>query len=386
MASAIVTALSPLAARAQVVRELPPAAGTSQSYGQSIDSSGVVVGYSHGAGADVPTIWRPTPGGYVAGHLALPAGQTMGAANAISSDGGAIAGYTQPNDGSTATATVWTSSGGSYSPVPLPVPVGSALTAAYAVNASGQAAGFRTNDSDFSTGVTWAPAGGGSFTTTLLPFPGRTDSVATAVNGAGDVAGYTTGAGGLLGAVWVRSGNTYTPQTVISAESALITAMNDAGTGAGVYDEDQPLVMVLFEGDYYALDLNMPIGSSDGATNGVNSFDTLVGYAKDADTATPGQEAALWMPGETQWEYVNLDVWLDQVNPTLGARWTLSDAMSISDGWLVTGNGLFDPDGTGPLGVVERAFALDVSSMVPEPAGATLAFLTLLPLLARRRR
>jgi hypothetical protein len=368
------------------VRELPPPAGTSQTYGQSIDASGVVVGYSHEAGADVPTIWRPTPGGYIAGRLALPAGQTMGAANAISSDGGAIAGYTQPDDGSTATATVWTSSGGGYSPVPLPVPVGSALTAAYAVNATGQAAGFTTNTSDQSTGITWTPAGGGTFATTLLPFPGRTDSVATAVNGAGDVAGYTTGTGGLLGAVWVRSGNTYTPKTVISAESALITAMNDAGTGAGVYDEDQPLVMVLFEGDYYALDLNMPFGSSDGATNGVNNFDALVGYAKDADTATPGQEAALWMPGETQWEYVNLDVWLDQVNPTLGARWTLSDAMSISDAWLVTGNGLFDPDGTGPLDEVERAFVLDVSAMVPEPAGAAIALIAALPLLARRRR
>ncbi|MGB7160303.1 MAG: hypothetical protein WBD40_19705, partial [Tepidisphaeraceae bacterium] len=113
LTSAIITTLAPLVAHGQLVRELAPAGGASQSYGQSVNASGVVVGYSREAFVDVPTVWRPTPGGYVAELLPLPAGEPTGGANAIGT-GGAIAGYTQPEDGSTATAAVWTPSGGGY--------------------------------------------------------------------------------------------------------------------------------------------------------------------------------------------------------------------------------------------------------------------------------
>ncbi|MGB7157289.1 MAG: hypothetical protein WBD40_04435, partial [Tepidisphaeraceae bacterium] len=263
---------------------------------------------------------------------------------------------------------------------------GAALTAAYAINATGHAAGFATDASDISIGVTWTPAGGGSYGTTLLPFPGRTDSVATAVNNQGDIAGYTNGTGGLLGAVWLNNGGgTYTPKTVISGEDAIITAMNEYGTGAGVYDGDQPLVMVYFEGDFYALNLSAPFGTTHGASNAVNNFDALAGYVKDPTTATLGEEAALWLPTETQWDFLNLDQWLDETDPALGTKWTLTDALSLSDTWLVAGNGLYDPDGLGPLPAAERAFLLDVSSLVPEPSALAMALLAA-PMLLRRRR
>src|SRR4051794_11687026 len=92
-----------VAADAQVVRELQLNTPTrrSDSIGQAVDSAGVVAG----AGPDGPAIWRP--GAYALEPLPFPTGATRGFANSIASSG-AIAGYVQPNDVSTATATVWT--------------------------------------------------------------------------------------------------------------------------------------------------------------------------------------------------------------------------------------------------------------------------------------
>lgn len=165
----------------------------------------------------------------------------------------------------------------------------------------------------------------------------------------------------------------------------MITSMNDYGTGAGVHDGDQPLVSVYFEGEFFGINLPMPFGSTDGASNGVNNADYLVGYAKDSDTSTAGPEAAIWLPTDNFWDFLNLDRWLNETNPALGEQWTLTDAISISDTWLVAGNGLYDVDGTGPGSAVERGFVLDVSSLVPEPAGATTTAMLAATQLLRRR-
>src|SRR5690349_323529 len=137
---------------AQVFRALPPVSGTFWSVGQSIDSSGVVVGYSSNT-TDRPTIWRPSGSAYVGEALPYPPGQAAGAANSIGA-GGAIAGYTQPSDLSTATATVWTAPpAGVYAASALPSPAGSTLTGAYSVNATGNIAGFRETASGHTNAV-----------------------------------------------------------------------------------------------------------------------------------------------------------------------------------------------------------------------------------------
>lgn len=374
-------ALSASSARAQVAKMLsaPPGSSSGPTYAQSIDGAGRVVGYYDGK----PMLWSRSDSTYVGQHLALPPGAASGGANFISS-GGAIAGYTQPSDQSTATATVWTAPpSGAYAPTLLPSPPTAVLTDAYSVNDSGDVGGYFENASAQTAAVVWtAPAvAGGAYSANVLPkLAGWTDTAATTINNLGHVAGYAFGhpVDGFHAAVWEKNGSTYTPKNVLSADSALITAMNDYGTGVGVYAGDQPLVMVQYEGDYYAGELDVPFGTSDGATNAVNNHDALVGYLKDPTTATSGAEAALWLPTETSWELVNLDKWLDEVSPISGAQWTLMEAFGISDNWLVTGHALYD-------GRSERAFVLDVSSLVPEPAGV-LAALCVPLLLTRRRR
>ena len=45
---------------------------------------------------------------------------------------------------------------------------------------------------------------------------------------------------------------------IASCLSLVVTAMNDSGVGAAVYNGDQPGVMVNFEDEYYAFELNVP--------------------------------------------------------------------------------------------------------------------------------
>ena len=70
------------------------------------------------------------------------------------------------------------------------------------------------------------------------------------------------------------------------------------------------------------------------------------------------------------------------IDPTSG--WTLTYAVDISNTNWVSGIGLFDPDGLGPLVAYGRTFLLDASSVVPEPAGLALLSLGGIALLHRR--
>ena len=72
-------------------------------------------------------------------------------------------------------------------------------------------------------------------------------------------------------------------------------------------------------------------------------------------------------------------------NPAEGAKWTLTAAYGLNDAGLVTGFGRYD-DGAGGLSDGERAFLLDASALVPEPASAALLTAAALVLAARRRR
>ena len=381
-------------ANAALVQPLPPTAGSSQSYAQSMDAAGNVVGYSREGFTDVPTLWRrgAAGGGYLAEALPLNAGDGAGAANAIGGGAGAIVGYTQPADLSTATATIWTAPpAGAYAASPLPSPTGSALTTAYAVNATATAAGYRETAAGETAAVVWNPTGGQTYTAELLPTPANwLDTAATTINAAGDIGGYRfmviDQVMDVQGVVWQHDGvGGYTPKTIIATETTIPTAgTNAGGIGAGVIG-NEPAVIALFEGDYYAFELPQPFGTTDGAANAVNAHDAIAGYLKDPETATAGAEAALWLPTDSFWELVNLDRWLDETDAALGSQWTLTEAFGVTDSWLVTGDGLYDADGpAGPLAAVQRGFVLDASTLVPEPASPA-AMLILIAGVCRRR-
>ena len=363
-------------ANAQVVRPLPPPTASGRTFGQFINASGVAVGYTGSNIVYRPAIWRPSGSTYVYEALPLPPGNVDGVANSIGA-GGVIAGYSQPNDQSTATATVWTAPpAGAYAATLLPSPLDSTLTSAYAINATGSVGGFRETATGHTDAVVWEPLGP-AYSATMLPaLSGWVDTAATAINDNGDLAGYSFAAlGGPRGAVWKKTPSGYVAKDVIAAaDDVVITAINNFGIGAGVLDGDQAAVMVEFEGEYYAGELSTPFDTSS-AANAVNNADALVGYVKQGSFA-----AALWLPGDDEWELVNLDDWLNRTNPSLGNQWVLEEATGITDNWLVTGQGFFGATR------VPRGFVLDVSSLVPEPSGVFALIGGPLLILRRRRR
>jgi probable HAF family extracellular repeat protein len=89
-------------------------------------------------------------------------------------------------------------------------------------------------------------------------------------------------------------------------------------------------------------------------------------------TGTPGVDGQM----------INLNDWLDVNNPAEGAKWHLIWANALSDGGLITGQGIYGDE----LGGSRHAFILDASSLVPEPAGLTLLGVAVPVLLRRRAR
>jgi probable HAF family extracellular repeat protein len=84
---------------------------------------------------------------------------------------------------------------------------------------------------------------------------------------------------------------------------------------------------------------------------------------------------------------IDLDAWLDSVNPTAGSNWTLTSARALNSSGLIIGQGQFD-DGPGGLPNGNRAFVLDASPVLaPEPGALSLVVGGgMLSFLMRRRR
>lgn len=345
--------------RAQLLRSLPTATGI--PFPQKIAPNGTVVGYVSVGAIDAPRVWTLNGSAYVEQTLPTVTGFSQGGANAINASG-MIAGYGQDTTQSNSIAVVWNPSGSTWVPTQLD---GNTQQGAYGINASGSVAGFTLDTTAMGTpsnAKVWPALAGGAHGAQLLPVPVNTqESAATTIDDAGNLYGYRISKTGALEAlVWENQPSGYAAKTVIANDATLLTAVNQYGTGAGVYAGEKPLVMVPFEGDYYAINLPMNFGADDGASDDVNNNDVLVGYAKDPTSGVSGQQAAIWIPTDTEWLYTNLDVWLDQKFPSTGLSWTLQEATGITDNGLVTGRGLFNGQ--------PRGFVLDVSSLLPEPS------------------
>ena len=104
------------------------------------------------------------------------------------------------------------------------------------------------------------------------------------------------------------------------------------------------------------------LGGTSSHAYDINDAGFVVGVADRAAGAGGGSWATLWQndAGNTA---VDLDAWLDAINPTLGAYWTLNEARGINNNGLITGQGIYD-DGPGGLSDGYRAFVLDASSLV----------------------
>jgi probable HAF family extracellular repeat protein len=161
--------------------------------------------------------------------------------------------------------------------------------------------------------------------------------------------------------------------------------INAAGQVTGqAYDGDGRAHAFRYDGTPGSGGIMRDLGTLGGAHStghAINDAGFVVGASDRSATAGGARVAALWRPDLSA---VDLDGWLDAVNPSLGALWTLREANDINGVGLITGSGDYN-DGPDGLSDGTRAFLLDASGLIPEPHTMSL-FGTLLAMTLRRSR
>jgi probable HAF family extracellular repeat protein len=359
--------------------------GGRESHGYSINDTGQVAGYSHVTTDDGQVIhsfrYTGTPG---SGGVMQDLG--TGYAFGINSSG-RVAGYanTLSGDDHAFRYTGTPGAGGAKQDLGT---LGGQFSAAYAINDAGQVTGQA--DTAFNGGngarhafrYTGTPGSGGAMAD-LGTLNGGGYSFGYAINNAGQVTGYSETPG-------ITFGNHNPHAFRYTGTPGAGGAMADLGTlggpfsyGYGINDAGQ----VVGEAYTPTLDLHAfrytgtpgsggamvdlgTLGGSISHASGINDAGFVVGRADRFNDGTIGGAwPTLWRADAANTP-VDLDAWLDAVNPALGAYWRLGDARDINNNGLITGSGLYD-DGPGGLTDEIRAFILDASSIVDPLLGDT---------------
>jgi probable HAF family extracellular repeat protein len=122
------------------------------------------------------------------------------------------------------------------------------------------------------------------------------------------------------------------------------------------------------------------LGGSASSGNAINSLGQVAGSSGLAGNTVVHAFLYIGTPGAADGQMIDLDAWLHATNPTEAAKWTLKNALGLTDTGLVTGYGNYNDGSTNG----SRAFLLDASSLVPEPRA--LSLLTIAGLAALRYR
>jgi probable HAF family extracellular repeat protein len=206
------------------------------------------------------------------------------------------------------------------------------------------------------------------------------ESVSWAINNSGSVVGYSRRKVNLSitrqrAFVYNGSGPMQDLLGLPSTTFSGAKAINDSGVIVGeTWRGPSPSTQSGFRytGSSPAQTLLLPPGGGSVSVQAINNDGFVVGSL----TTSTYTHAMLWRPDNS---YVDLDTWLDQVDPAAGASWSLGIATGINSAGMIVGD---TPSGLSN----DVAFVLNASSLIPEPASSALigAGLTLLTL--RRRR
>ncbi len=285
---------------------------------------------------------------------------------------------------------------------------GSTSSSAYAINATGTAVGYASKY-DFSgnnmgdRAVRWDASG--TVATELGDLgtnSGYTNSYAYAVNDAGTAVGYaykyeSDNNKGERAVRWDASGTVATELGNLGTDNggvanSFVYAINAAGAAVGYAEKyeagsNKGTRAVRWDAsNATAIELGNFGTDSDGNASGeafaINAAGIAVGMVKkyDLSGADLGYRAVAW---GTDGVPIDLNALL---GPDDDAGWiNLFAAIDITDAGWITGHGSYDPDGAGPLAAYNRAFLLNASGLIPEPASLSLLALGGTLLLRRRR-
>jgi probable HAF family extracellular repeat protein len=282
--------------------------------------------------------------------------------------------------------------------------LGGADASAEAINDSGQVTGgssFIPGDTLGSHAFRYDGTPGSGGVMRDLGTLGGAGSRGHGINNAGQVTGNS-----LLGATTADpthafrydgtpgSGGVMRDLGTLGGTSSYGVGVNDAGQVAGFSEITASVARhaFLYTGTPGAGGVMHDLGTLGGMQSqgeAINNAGQVVGWSEITGSTIKHPFLYTGTPG-VDGQMIDLDTWLDASNPTEGAKWTLFDgfpqiSISRNTGWI-TGVGVYDPDGPGGIAAADRAYLLDASSLVPEPAALTLLAASGALAVRRRRR